>query len=208
MSATHPYKIVDGQDETIRDPGDQPASKYATGPSFAAEAAVARFTPVTLNKPKGFCRSFPKLATMVTVVDLARANETGKRLHLITPEAIAEGACDNLPEAFAVLAVPLIDRDGIAYLWPIRQLNREGVQLESFDKAMVAVDATAQGWHKFFWQAGGYVVKPPLRPERFDPEPAVPGNLRTIDDWIEAAFVGRIIGSANARELARLIGEE
>jgi hypothetical protein len=206
---SHPYKIVEGSaGQAIPDPGDQPASKYATSPSFAAEAAIARFTPVTLKAPKGFCRSYPNLAAMVTVVDLARANETGKRLHLITPEAVAEGACDNLPEAYAVLVVPLVDRDGIAYLWPIRQFNRDGVQLESYDKALIAVQATANVWHKFYWQGGGYVVKPPVRPEQFPDAASIPANLVTIDDWIEAAFVGRIIRTANARELARLTGEE
>jgi hypothetical protein len=36
----------------------------------------------------------------------------------------------------------------------------------------------------------------------------VPANLKTIDDWIEAAFTGRIIRTADAQELARLVGEE
>jgi hypothetical protein len=191
----------------IPDPGDQPASKYATPPSFAAEGAVARYTPVVLDKPKTFCRSFPELATPVTLVDLARGNETGKRLHLITPEAVAEGACDNLPEAYAAIVVPLVDRDGIAYLWPIRQFNRDGIQLESYDKAMIAVTATGEDWHKFYWLRSGWVVMPPLRPERLG-DPKVPTNLKTIDDWIEAAFVGRIIRTADAQELARLVGEE
>jgi hypothetical protein len=195
------------QPGVIPDPGDQPASKYATPPSFAAEGAVARYTPVVLDKPKTFCRSFPALAVVATLVDLARGHETGKRLHLLAPEAVADGACDNLPEAFTALLVPLIDRDGIPYLWPIRQFNRDGIQLESYDKAMIAVSATAEGWHKFYWQRSGYVVVPPLRPERLG-EPKVPANLKTIDDWIEGALAGRIIRTADARELARLIGEE
>jgi hypothetical protein len=147
------------------------------------------------------------LATPVTLVDLARGDETGKRLHLLAPEAVADGACDNLPEAFTALLVPLIDRDGIPYLWPIRQFSRDGIQLESYDRAMIAVTATGEGWHKFYWQRSGYVVVPPLRPERLG-EPKVPANLKTIDDWIEGAFVGRIIRTADAQELARLIGKE
>jgi hypothetical protein len=185
----------------IPDPGDQPASKYATPPSFAAEGAVARYTPVVLDKPRTFCRSFPELATPVTLVDLACGDETGKRL------AVADGACDNLPEAFIALLVPLIDRDGIPYLWPIRQFSRDGIQLESYDKAMIAVTATGEGWYKFYWQRSGYVVVPPLRRERLG-EPKVPANLKTIDDWIQGAIAGRIIRTADAQELARLIGKE
>jgi hypothetical protein len=212
MKTPRPLKVIDADsrpagDMVIPDPGDQPASKYATPPSFATQSAVTRHTPVVLGKPKTFCRSFPELAVVATLVDLARGNETGKRLHLIAPEAVADGACDNLPEAFNALLVPMVDRDGIPHLWPIRQFSRDGLQLESYDRAMIAVTATSEGWAKFFWQRNGYVVVSPMRPERLG-EPKVPENLKTIDDWIEAALVGRIIRTANAQELARLVGEE
>jgi hypothetical protein len=190
----------------IPDPGVQPVSKYATAPRFASGGAVATSTPVSLDKPKTFCRAFMSMAVGITMVDLAKATQTGKRLYLITPEAIADGAMDRLPEAYEALAVPMMDRDGAAFLWPIRQFSRDGVQIGSYDEGIKAAQEAEHQWVKFYWQGGGYVILPAPRQDLMG-ELKIPPSLTTFDAWVESAFRGVIIRTGDAVELQRLRGD-
>lgn len=192
--------------EVISDPGIVPQSKYATLPAFAVGGAIARHTPVINGHPKTYCRSFPHLAVGVSLIDAAKANEVGKKLCLISPEAQQEGALEGLPEAYSAIAVPFMDRDGVPHLWSIRQFNRDGAQLESYDKAMHVVAEAGRQWVKFYWLNGGYQIDEPRAPEKMVLR--IPETLKVIDDWIEAAFVGRIIRHIDADELARIRGEQ
>ncbi len=61
-------------------------------------------------------------------------------------------------------------------------------------------------WAKGTWVAGGYQVDKPGRPDRLG-EPQRPAALRSIDDWIESAFKGKIVADPDHDVLRRLRGE-
>jgi hypothetical protein len=194
-----------GSGAPIPDPGNHLQSKYARKPTFAGTGAILRRVPVTVGKPKSFCRSLPHLTTSITLVDLAKSTETGKRLHLITPEAVEAGALENLQEAFNAEAVPMIDRWGTPFVWPIRQHTRDGIQLESYEEAMKVVEETEKTWVKFWWVGGGYQTFEHPQPHKLALK--IPPTLVTQDDWIEAGWLGRLITPDNLHLLDDIRGD-
>jgi hypothetical protein len=187
-------------------------SKYASRSEFGAGAAVRALTPVKLGKSKTFMRANLALAEIVTVVDAAKADAMNKDLYPVLPEAVAAGALAGITTDYDALLVPLVDRDGIAFLWDIRRLNRDGVQMSSYDAAMTVLEGTIDKpgikdvWGRVEWKGNGYILDYPPRPEVMG-EPRWPSNLVTFDQWVEAAFAGKVINDCEHKILRHLRGE-
>jgi hypothetical protein len=147
-----------------------------------------------------------KIACEAIVVDATKASATGKDLYLVMPVVAAAGGVDALKEAYNALLVPLIDRDGQAFLWSMRTHNSEGLQLKSYDSALLVLPRMVDTWGVPVWQGGGYSLDHARNQEALG-EPKWPANLVTIDDWIEAAFSGKIIKDPDHKILAYLRGE-
>jgi hypothetical protein len=186
-------------------------SKYATRAAFGIGAAVRAFTPVKLGKSRTYMRANVGLAAEVTVIDAAKADAMNKDLYVVMPEAVEAGALDGTTTGYDALMVPLVDRDAIAFLWEIRRLNRDGVTLPSYDEAMRVLEGTEEkpglryAWGRIVFQGKGYILDNAPKPEIFG-EPKWPSNLKTLDDWVEAAFPGKIIRDPDHKVLLRLRG--
>jgi hypothetical protein len=181
-------------------------SKYAARGTFGLGAAVRAYTPVTLGKSKTFMRANLTLAAEVTLVDAAKSNSTGKDLYLLLPEALDLGATDGIATCYNALVVPIVDRDGQAFLWDIRRATRDGVQLGSYDSATDILPALVEKWGRVQWTGDGYSRDEPYNPAVLG-DPKWPANLRTFDDWVEAAFRGKIIAAPDHKVLQHLRGE-
>jgi hypothetical protein len=59
-------------------------------------------------------------------------------------------------------------------------------------------------WQKIWWSGGGWNYD--KAPNQDGLHYTIPTNHKTIDDWIEGAFPGRVIRRAKAEELERLRG--
>ena len=140
------------------------------------------------------------------MVNAAKANATGKELYLVLPETVEAGALDGIATAYDALLVPMIDRDGVAFLWDIRRATRDGVQLGSYDSAMEVLPQVVEQWGRLQWSGSGYILDWPYNPVVLG-EPRWPTNLLTFDDWAEAAFKGKIIGDINHKILQYLRAE-
>jgi hypothetical protein len=178
-------------------------SKYASRGTFGIGPAVRIYTPVTLGKSRTFMRANLKLALEATVVDAAKANATGKDLYLVLPDALDSGALDGIATCYEALMVPLVDRDGLAFLWDIRRATRDGVQLGSYDSAMSVLPTMESEWIRLQWLGGGYSMDRPYNAAVLG-EPRWPPNLHTFDDWAEAAFRGKIIADPDHKVLQYL----
>jgi hypothetical protein len=198
-----------GNGQIIADPGDQPASKYATPPRFSSVGVAARGVSVEFDKPRTYFRSLLHLRANATFVDMAKPTETGKRLYLISPEAIAQGALNRLPEAYDAWVIPIIDRDLECYLWAIREFNRDGAPIDVFGKSMEVLARAQDTWIKIWWKGKRWEWEAAPNQDAMgkDGQIVAPPSLATIDDWIEAALPGRIIKEADAEELERLRGK-
>lgn len=156
-------------------------------------------------------RANVELAAEVTVIDAAKADAMNKDLYVVMPEAVEAGALDGTTTGYDALMVPLVDRDAIAFLWEIRRLNRDGVTLPSYDEAMRVLEGTEEkpglryAWGRIVFQGKGYILDNAPKPEIFG-EPKWPSNLKTLDDWVEAAFPGKIIRDPDHKVLLRLRG--
>lgn len=181
-------------------------SKYASRGAFGAGPAIRVHTPVSLGKSKTFMQANLALATVATVVDAAKANATSKDLYLVLPTAVEAGALDGIATGYDALLVPLVDRDGLAFLWDIRRATRDGVQLGSYDSAMTVLPQMVDAWGRLQWQGTGYILDFPYRVESLG-EPRWPTNLRTFDDWAEAAFRGKLISAVDHKILQYLRAE-
>jgi hypothetical protein len=86
------------------------------------------------------------------------------------------------------------------------------VVLPSYEEAMKVLEGyddkpgLKDEWGRIVWQSSGYILDNPPRPERLG-EPKWPSNLKTFDDWLEAACPGKIIRDFDHKVLARLRGE-
>src|SRR3954447_5130837 len=139
-------------DAPIPDPDvEGSGSKYAARGAFGLGVAIRAYTPVTLGKSKTFMRANLDLANEVTLVDAAKANATGKDLYLLLPEALELGATDGIATGYNALLVPMVDRDGQAYLWDIRRTTRDGVQLGSYDSACAVLPDLVEKWGRIQW---------------------------------------------------------
>jgi hypothetical protein len=114
----------------IPDPGDDPPSAYTSSPNFAGMQGIKLKTSIILKHPKNYCRSLLSMAARagnVSLIDIARADEMGKQLHLIMPEIANDPELmHDVTGAFEALAIPLIDRHGIPHLWCVRQYSYDG----------------------------------------------------------------------------------
>jgi hypothetical protein len=192
---------------TILDPDiNGSGSKYAARGTFGLGPAVRVYTPVTIGKSKTFMRADLKLAKEVVVVDASKANATSKDLYLILPEALDAGGLDGIATAYNALIVPMVDRDGLAFVWDIRRATRDGVQLQSYDSATAILPDMVNEWGRVQWLGSGYSLDKPYNPAALG-EPKWPSNLRTFDDWVEAAFRGKIISTADHKTLQYLRAE-
>ncbi len=93
-------------------------SKYASNAAFGMGAAIRIFTPVTLGKSKTYMRVNLELAREAILLDATKTNAIGKDLYLVLPKLAASGDLDDRDEVHNALLVPLIDRDGQAFLGP------------------------------------------------------------------------------------------
>src|SRR5215472_15022562 len=192
----------------IADPGNLPTSKFAAPPPLIIGGGIRVFTNVIPKQPKDFCRSFPALQTNAWIANLAKADDTGKRLSLVTHTVYEAGGLNGLLHRAAYsLCVPMIDRDSVPHLWCITMFGRDGEQLESYLTALKAVEAAAQGWHRIWWAGRGWNFEIASNPAAMSYR--MPDNLKAsgIDAWFEGAFPGRIITDPNAPELKRARGE-
>jgi hypothetical protein len=181
-------------------------SKYASRGSFGLGAAVRAFTPVTLGKSRTFMRANINLAGEVVLVDAAKANATTKDLFIVLPEALDRGALDGIATGYNALVVPIVDRDAQAFLWDIRTTTRDGAQLSSYESVVSILPALEEEWGRVQWLGNGYSLDKPYNAAVLG-EPRWPANLRTFDDWIEAAFRGKVIASPDHKALQHLRGE-
>jgi hypothetical protein len=146
----------------IPDPGEAPASRYALAAGFTLDAAVTTFQPVVLDKPKTFARADLSMAIRGVVVNAQKANQVGKDLYFVTPEAARAGALEGVSEGYEALLLPHVDRDGTPYLSVTRMRTRDGVELESYGSAVKVFRRMAETWAKGEWVAGGYrIIEPP-----------------------------------------------
>jgi hypothetical protein len=181
-------------------------SKYASRGSFGIGPAVRAFTPVTLGKSKTFMRANINLAREVVLVDAAKASSTSKDLYIVLPEALDLGALDGIATGYNALVVPIVDRDAQAFLWDIRTTTRDGAQLTSYESAVSVLPSLVDDWGRVQWLGNGYSLDKPYNAAVLG-EPRWPTNLRTFDDWVEAAFRGKIIAAAGHKALQHLRGE-
>jgi hypothetical protein len=182
-------------------------SKYASNATFGMGAAIRIFTPVTLGKSKTFMRANLALACEAILVDATKATAIGKDLYLVLPKVADDGGLEGLDEAHNALLVPLIDRDGQAFLWPLRTHNRDGSQLQSYDSALAVLPKIVDKWGGIKWRGRGYILDYPRKPEAMPEPPPWPENLRTFDDWVDAGFTGKIIKHSDHKALQTIRGE-
>jgi hypothetical protein len=194
-------------------PATNSTSKYATRSGFGVGTAVRAFTPVLLGKSRTYMVANCDIAQEVTLVDAAKGGAMGKDLYAVTPEAVDAGALIGITTEYDALMVPLVDRDEIAYLWEIRRLNRDGIQLPSYDAAMRVLEGTEEKpglrytWGRIVFQNRNFALDNAPKPDFFG-EPKWPAKLKTFDDWVEAAFPGKIIRDPEHKILRRLRGLE
>jgi hypothetical protein len=202
--STNPATTITGP---IPDPDvEGTGSKYAVRGTFGSGAAIRTHTPVVLGKSKTFMRVNLALAAEVVLVDAAKANATGKDLYILLPQALDQAATDGIATCYTALLVPAVDRDGQAYIWDIRTMTRDGVMLASYESAIGILPGLVDEWGRIQWTGSGYTVDRPYNPATLG-EPKWPANLRTFDDWVEAAFRGRIISARDHQVLQHLRGE-
>jgi hypothetical protein len=119
---------------------------------------------------------------------------------------VRAGALEGVTEGYEAVLVPHVDRDGTPILSVTRMRTRDGVELESYGSAMRLFKRMAETWAKGTWVAGGYRIDEPARPDSLG-DPQWPSALRSIDDWIESAFKGKIVAEPDHDVLRRLRGE-
>ena len=147
------------------------------------------------------------LACEAILVDATKATAIGKDLYLVLPKVAADGGLEGLEEAHNALLVPLIDRDGQAFLWPLRTHNRDGSQLQSYDSALAVLPKIVDKWGGIKWRGRGYTLDYPRNPDAMPEPPPWPENLRTFDDWVDAGFTGKIIKHSDHKALQIIRGE-
>jgi hypothetical protein len=179
----------------IPDPGDDPPSAYTSSPNFAGMQGIKIKTSILLRNPKNYCRSLLSMAARagnVTLIDIKRADEIGKQLHLIMP-AIANDPelMHDVTGAFEALAIPFIDRHGIPHLWCVRQYSDDGRELSGFASALRAAEFAEAHWTQIRWITNGWEYDQHRNPEKIHAE--WPKALKRYDDWLENGFAGRII---------------
>jgi hypothetical protein len=188
-----------GKEEPIPDPGGDPPSAYTSAPNFAGKQGIKRKTSIILKNPKDYCRSLLSMAEQagkVTLIDIARADEMGKNLHLIMPKVAHDAELmSDVEGAYEALAVPCLDRHGIPHLWCIRQYQGDGRELVSFASAVQAATFAEAHWTKIRFVMNGWEFEEHRNPEKIHAE--WPKALRRFDDWIENGFAGRIIREGN-----------
>jgi hypothetical protein len=204
--AADPARKVKPPGGPIPDPGEAPASKYALGAGFTLDAAETTFQPVVLGKPKTFARADLSMAIRGVVVNAKTGKQIGDDLYFVTPDAVRASALEGITEGHEAVLVPHVDRDGTPILSVTRMRTRDGVELESYGSAMKLFRRMAETWAKGTWDAGGYRIDEPGRPDRLG-DPQWPAALRSIDDWIESAFKGKIVADPDHDVLRRLRGE-
>jgi hypothetical protein len=181
--------------QVIPDPGDDPPSIYTSSPNFAGMQGIKRKTSIILRNPKNYCMSLFSMAARagaVSLIDIARADEIGKQLHLIMPEIANDSdLMHDVEGAFEALAVPFIDRHGIPHLWPIRQYSGDGRELSSYASALRGAEFAETHWTQLRFITNGWEYKEHRHPERI--HAAWPKELKRYDHWLENAFAGRII---------------
>jgi hypothetical protein len=183
----------------IPDPGDDPPSLYTSTPNFAGRQGIKRKVSIILRNPKNYCRSLLAMAERagpVTLIDIARADELSKNLHLIMP-AIAhdEELMRDVEGAFEALAIPFLDRHGIPHLWCVRQYQGDGREIAGFASAIRAAEFAETRWTLIRFVSNGWEYEEHRHPEKIHAE--WPKALQRYDDWIENAFSGRIIREGN-----------
>jgi hypothetical protein len=193
----------------IPDPGTEPRSQYAARKEVPGSGAIRIFTSVHTKQPDGFCRAFLDRATEAWMVDLKKADDIGKRLHLMTQEVVDAGGLNGLPPKIAHydLCIPMIDRDSSPHLWCVRMYDQHGQLLESFSSAVQAAEFLSREWGRTWWQGKAWNIEKAMNQEAMSyrmPENLVSG----MDGWFEGAFPGRIIRDIYQEELQRARGEK
>jgi hypothetical protein len=193
----------------IPDPGTEPRSQYAARKEVPGSGAIRIFTSVHVKQPAGFCRAFLDRATEAWMVDLKKADDIGKKLHLMMQDVVDAGGLDGLPPNIAHydLCVPMIDRDSSPHLWCVRMYDLNGQLLESFSSAMRAAEFLSKEWGRVWWRGNAWNLEKAKNQEAMSY--ALPENLVSgMDGWFEGAFSGRIIRDINQEELQRARGEK
>jgi hypothetical protein len=192
----------------ISDPGVAPKSKYAAAPLKVGSGALQVFTNVVPDYPREYCRSFPAWTAPAWLVNTATTKDMGKKLFVVLQDVVDAGGLEGaMHKAFYASCTALVDRDSTPHLWCVRQFDKDGNQLESFDTAMRAIEATDEEWHRIYWAVRGYNTERHRNPEVLSYR--MPENLKTgdMDAWFEGAFPGRVIRDRNQIELKRIRGE-
>jgi hypothetical protein len=179
----------------IPDPGDDPPSAYTSSPNFAGMQGLKVKTSVILGAPKNYCRSLLSMAARagnVSLIDIKRADEISKQLHLIVPGVANDSdLMHDVAGVYEALAIPCIDRHGIPHLWCVRQYSNDGRELPSYASALRAAECAEEYWAQLCWVTNGWEVTKHRHPEKIHGE--WPKALKRYDDWLENAFAGRII---------------
>jgi hypothetical protein len=166
---------------------------------FDAQLAVKKIiTAVPITKPNkfAFIRVHPTWEFATLMLELKEERET----YIVLP-----GLREHLPsETTPVMLVPVITRQAVLSLWPLRLPREDGRHDQWARTAMVAATEAKSGWVRVSanMQLGGYDV---LRATANWPDAEWPPDM-SFDDIIRIALRERLITSHDHPVLRRLRG--
>jgi hypothetical protein len=153
--------------------------------------------PVRKPDKQWFVRTHPDEAYRITVavIEMKEDRET----YLVDPSLVEELASEITPK----LLVTTINRAGVVFLWPIRNVIKDGRQDEWSRTSMIAAGAATKDWIRLTanMSLGAYEV---FKASDNLPEPEWP--KKEFSELLETAFTGRVIDSMDHDIVRRLRG--
>jgi hypothetical protein len=153
--------------------------------------------PVRKPDKQWFVRTHPDEAYRLTVavIEMKEDRET----YLVDPSLCEELASEITPK----LLVTTINRAGVVFLWPIRNVSKEGRQDEWSRTSMIAAGAAKTDWIRLTanMSLGAYEV---FKASDSLPNPEWPDT--DFAKLLETAFTGRVIDSLDHDIIRRLRG--
>lgn len=155
-------------------------------------------TEVTIGKPnrQTFFRVHPDWKALYPILEFKAAMKS--EFYIVAQKAAIEIEDEVHPR----LLVPVITRDGLLYIWPLRISNGDRLD-NAAASSLAAMQVAKKQWIKLVWRGHSfttYAAKKDL------PDPEWPEI--SFDDMLEIAFKDRVIGSSDHAVIKVLTGDE
>jgi hypothetical protein len=185
------------------DPFD-PAALRLSGPTMSGVGVTRALLTLPVRKPykSWFVHTHPDQDYWLDTAVIELEGERGKEMYLVAPHlwpALA-GESTFSPRAL----VTAVNRQGTAFLWPVRLPGPDGREDEWSRTAFEAATRARDGWVRVVpnWALGAYEV---FQATGSLPQPVWPD--RPFRDLLHTAFRGRMIDSEGHPILLALRGE-